>query len=574
MNFSAVTKVLHQALVKAGFDISMDELVLTPTKTLEHGHFAVNIALPLAKKLGKNPREVAEAIVREIKSDLITRLEIAGPGFINLWIEQKFYTENVKALCESPEKFILESLFEGKPPHKTMVIEYSSPNIAKPLGVHHLLSTIIGDSLKRLYRAYGYNVIGENYPGDIGTQFGKLIYAIKTWGDEKTIEKNPIDELLRLYVHFHNEAEKDPSLEDCGRAEYKAFEEGDAKSRAMHQKIVQWSMAEIQPLYDRLGVSFDGVHGESFFEECMKKILKKGREEGVFVDGKEGAWIIPPERPEDPPAIVRKSDGTTIYLTRDLAQMEFFEEQYHPDFMVWVVDVAQSLYFRQRFHASRQLKQSKAELVHVIFGRMEFKEGGMSTRKGNIIKLQELLDEAEERALKLAQEKGAELSPGAQKELARIMGIGSVKYNILSQNRLHNMMFDWDTMLSFDGNSAPYLMYTATRAQSILKKAGLTPKQEQELILNLRYPLETQVALDLTLYPQALERAAKEFKPNHLASHLYRLTQDFNAMYNDLPVLNADSAEAKSTRLLLTLGTLSALRHGLGLLDIEVPEKM
>lgn len=552
--------------------MDLDHLHLERTKTLEHGHFATNAAIPIAGKMGKRPQEVAEAIKAQLTDPVFTKVDVAGPGFINIWLEQNFYTEMSRHMVSNVSGYLKSelSLPEEK---RTMLIDYSAPNIAKPMGVHHLLSTIIGDSIKKIYQKMGWEVIADNYLGDMGTQFGKLIYAIKKWGDQNIIKKDPISELLKLYIKFHNEAKKDPGLEDKGREEFRKFEEGDKINREMWKVIVEWSKMEFQPIYDRLNIHFDYMNGESFYEDKMKEVLDEGRKKGVFVDGEGGSWIVMPDDPSDTPAIVQKSDGTSIYLTRDLAQMAYWERTWHPELMVWVVGAEQSFYFRQRFHASRKLGQTTAKLEHVEFGRMNFKEGGMSTRSGNIIKLIEVLDEAEKRALKLAQEKAVELSAAEQKELARIMGIGSIKYNVLHQNRVSNITFDWDKMLSFEGNSAPYLMYTYARAKSILRKAGVSRRDMVGNKLELADDSETKVMLDLTQYPDALRRAADEFKPNHIANFLYQLSQDFNSMYNALPVLKAEE-NLKKSRLLLIAAVITVMEDAMALLGIELPEKM
>ncbi len=570
-HLSALRFALVKAVEAAGFEVNPDDIHLETPGDLAHGHFASNVAMLLARQKSKNPREVAAAILKHLKSDIIEKTEVAGPGFINLWLTQTFYTSELASLIQNFDTYLEGAIALEK--KKTLVIEYSSPNIAKPMGAHHLLTTIIGDGLKRIFKTYGYKVFAENYPGDLGTQFGKLMVAIRLWSSESKIEQNPIEEMLALYVKFHEEAEKDPALEDAARAEYKKFEDGDKEARRLWKKIVDWSFKEIQPLYDRLGVTYDGVHGESFFEERMKTILEEGRAKGVFVDGEKGSWIVLPDNPEDPPALVKKSDGASLYLTRDLAQMDFLGKEYHPDTIAWVVDVAQSLYFQQRFHAYRKLRQTHTEFVHVVFGRMDFKGGSMSTRKGNIIRLLDLLNEAEEQAMKLVQEKTEGMSPDETKELARILGIGSVKYNILSQNRIQNITFDWDRMLSFEGNSAPYLMYTAARANSILRKSEIKPTEFKKYTLHLAEPAEFKVAIHLLRYPFAIERAALEYKPNHLATALYELAQDFNSLYNAFPVLKAPE-ELKESRLLLTAAVSQTLTHGLSLLGIEVPKKM
>ncbi len=572
-NLAVIKEVLHEAVKKSGFDVDLDHLHVEKTKDAKHGDFSTNVAMLLAGKAGKRPADVAEDVVKNIKSDLFEKVEIAGPGFINVWVVQKFYTEECQLLCENIEDYVQE-IVGIKFGSKTMVSDTSHPNVAKPMGVHHLLSTIIGDAIIKNYRTLGWKVVSDNYIGDWGTQFGKLIYAIKTWGDKKAIQADPIDQLLSLYVRFHDEAEKNVELEQFGRAEFKKLEDGDKENRELLNYIVKVSLEEFEKIYKRLNVKYDLTNGESFYENKMATILEEGRKNGVFVDGNEGAWIVMPDDPNDPPALVKKSDGATLYLTRDLAQTAYWEDEYHPDVMLWVVDVAQSLHFKQRFHASNKLGQTSAKMVYANFGRMQFKDKKMSTRKGNILKLEEVLDEAEERAFALAKERATELSEAEVKELSRIMGIGSIKYNVLSQNRIQNIVFDWDRMLSFEGNSAPYLMYTATRAKSLIKKGDISTRDASKFDLSFTETLEKEVALQLMMYPDALRRAADEFKPNHIANYLYALAQDFNTMYNALPVLNADSEDHKNTRLLLTASVQRVMEHGLGILGIEVPEKM
>ena len=574
-NLKQIKEIIFKAIQKAGFEVNPDDLHIEKTKTLEHGHFATNIALLIAGKVGKRPRDVAETIAKQLDDPIFTKVNVADPGFVNVWLEQNFYSTILKEIVEDLDNYLKEEIrdLRSEIRDKSMVIDYSHPNIAKPMGVHHLLSTIIGDSIKKIYQKMGYKVIADNFIGDMGTQFGKLIHAIKTWGNLEEIEKDPISKLLELYVQFHFEADKEVELDDEARAEYKKFEEGDPENRELWKKIVKWSLLEIQPIYDRLGVGFDCMNGESFYEDKMQAILDDGRKSGVIVDGEKGAWIIKPDDPKDVPALVRKSDGTTLYITRDLARIKHWEKEWHPDLMVNVVDVAQEFYFRQLFEAARKLNLTTASNVHVSFGRMQFEEGGMSTRKGKIIMLNEVLDEAEQRALKLAKEKGLDLSGEQQKELASIMGIGSIKYNILHQNRISNITFNWDKMLSFEGNSAPYLMYTIARAKSILRKGEIDLSDVDKFDLVLSDDLETQVVLDLMMYTDALKRAYEEFKPNHIANFLYLLAQNFNTLYNALPVLKAEESIRKS-RLLLTGAVIRVMEDAFKLLGLKVPEKM
>ena len=566
--------VLH-AIRKANFEVEASDLHLDKTKTLEHGHFATNICMMLSGQYG-NPRTIAEKIADELRKDsLFTQVDIAGPGFINLFVEQNFYSTILGEMVGDLDDYLNEELPTANSKLQTVVIDYSHPNIAKPMGVHHLLSTVIGDSIKKIYKKRGYKVIADNFIGDMGTQFGKLIHAVKNWGDLEEIEKDPIPALQKLYVQYHIEADKDVEMDDEARAEYKKFEDGDKESRKLWEKIVKWSLMEIQPIYDRLGIEFDEMNGESFYEDKMQPILDEGRESGIIVDGEGGAWIIKPDDPlNDVPAVVRKSDGATLYITRDMARIQHWEKEWHPDLMVNVVDTAQEFHFRKLFEAAKKLDLTSATNVHVKFGRMSFKDGSMSTRKGNIILLNELLDEAEKRSLNLINEKGVDMSDNEKKELARIMGIGAVKYSILHQNRISNMTFDWDQILSLDGNSAPYLMYTVARAKSILRKADLDLRDSKDYELVLSDKAETKVVLDLLQYSESLVRATEEFKPNHIANFLYNLAQNFNTFYNALPVLKEEDESLKKSRLLIIGSVITVMEDAFKLLGLEVPEKM
>jgi arginyl-tRNA synthetase len=571
-NLEKVREAVYKACQKADFEVYEDDIRLEKPKIAEHGHFSTNIAMLFAGKTGRNPRDIAASIVGHLDKKLFTKTDIAGPGFINLWVEHKFYTTEARSLVGDTDKYLYESM--GSPAKKTMVIDSSHPNVAKPMGVHHLLSTIIGDSIKRIYKKVGHKVINDNYLGDWGTQFGKLIYAIRKWGDIDSIKKNPIPELLELYVKFHNEAEKNPKLDDHGREEFKKLEEGDKENRKLWKFIVEKSLDEFEKIYKRLNVTFDHINGESFYEDKMPAILKSGRDKGIFVDGEGGAWIVMPNNPEEAPAVIRKGDGATLYITRDLARIDYWEKTWHPDIMVNVVDVAQEFHFHQLFEVTEKLGLTKSPNVHVKFGRMQFKDVKMSTRKGNIILLEDVLDEAEERAYKLAKEKGLDLSEKETKELARIMGIGAIKYNILSQNRTTNITFEWDKMLSFEGNSVPYLMYTATRAKSVIRKSGATEKDIEDFSFADLTPLEASIMAECLMYPDSIARAVKEFKPNHIANYLYDLAQHFNTFYNDMSILQAPSSTIKRSRLLLSACVQTILADGLSLLGIETPEKM
>ncbi|MDZ4216851.1 MAG: arginine--tRNA ligase, partial [Candidatus Gracilibacteria bacterium] len=445
-----------------------ESIHLEPSDNPDHGDFSTNSALTTSKQLknkaplvrgGANeseqgvfssPREVAEELIAALpENDLISKTDIAGPGFINFWLSDKAYREAFSWLNNKIDQNSFGVLDIGKA--QTAITDTSHPNVAKPMGVHHLLSTIIGQSINNLLKTCGYTLIKDNYLGDWGTQFGKLTYAIKTWGHMEVIKSDPIPELLKLYVKFHEEAEQNPTLEDQGRMEFKRLEEGNPESRKLLQWIVDLSLTEFQNIYDRLGVDFDLMNGESFYEDKMESIIKEGVRKGIIVEGEKGALIIPMNDPNKPPAIIRKKDGATLYATRDLARIKYWQDELKGDLGINVVDIAQKLYFEQLFESAQKMGFTKMKQVHIDFGRMEFPEGGMSTRKGKVVLLEEVLDEAERRAYEKIESHDSELSEQGKHELARIMGIGAIKYNVLSQNRNKNYTFDWNQMLSFEG---------------------------------------------------------------------------------------------------------------------------
>lgn len=555
-----------------------DAIHLESPTDRSHGDLSSNVAMALSKELKKNPRELAEEILKNIPTnDIIAKTEIAGPGFINFLLTDKVYEEAFEELYKLFIQGKLGKLDIGK--GKTAISDTSHPNVAKPMGVHHLLSTIIGQSINNLLETAGYKLIKDNYLGDWGTQFGKLIHAIKTWGDMEVIKKDPIPELLKLYVKFHEEAEKDASLEDAGRAEFKKLEEGDANNKELWQWIRDLSYEEFEKIYARLGVSFDMVNGESFYEDKMQSIIDDGQKKGVIVEGEEGALIIHMDDENKPPAIIRKKDGATLYATRDLARIKYWEDELKGDLGVNVVDIAQKLYFEQLFESAEKMGFKKMKHVHVHFGRMSFPEGSMSTRKGNVVLLEDVLDEAEKRALANIEEHKSEIPEDEKKELARIIGIGAIKYNVLSQNRNKNYTFLWDQMLSFDGNSAPYLQYAYTRTQSILRKANEStidsqPPAPQQAGSTIGAPEEKELLKKLLNFENSIAASLQDYKPNTLCNYLFELAQSFSVFYNNLRILEAETPEAIQTRLQLTKITAYVLKKGLGLLGIEVPERM
>ena len=533
----------------------------------QFGDVASSIALRVASIHKTNPREAADAIKHELAiDDVVHEVTIAGPGYLNFRLQPTYLSS---VLAQYTTKTAPLSDFGAG---KRAVMDYSHPNIGKPMGVHHLLSTIIGDAIKRTMRQAGYEVIADNFIGDLGTQFGKLIWAVKQWGDTEAIEANPIDELQKLYVKFHIEADSDVALDDAGRAEYLKLEQGDEENRQLWRKIVEWSKAEIQPIYDALGVEFDYMHGESFYEEKMTSILKAGKDAGVLEES-EGALVCFSDNEDQPPAILRKSDGATLYITRDLARIDYWEKTWQPDVMLVVVDAAQQFAQKQLYEVARKLKLTDAELVQVNFGRMRFADGSMSTRKGNILLLKDLITEARTRALQIVKDNSRAITSDEQQDAAEKIAISSIKYNILSQNRLSDIVFDWDTILKFDGNSVPHLAYTAARIQSLLTKSGedLTGVNTQQYSWNNQVERELVILLDN--YDRELKRAILEYKPSTITTCIFSLAQLYNNLYNNFPILTADEAD-KQARLQLSKAVGLTLNHAFACLGLEVPSKM
>ncbi len=626
---NCVTEIINKYLESQGIS-EENKISTTQNLTLEipndplHGEYATSIAMRLAKILNKSPQQIAEEIVALFpQMEMIEKIEIAGPGFINFHLSLEFYKDQLKKILQYKSNY--GRLNIGK--DKKVIIEYSQPNIAKPLGVHHLLSTIIGQTLVHLYRFGGFEVIATNYPGDWGTQFGKLIYAYKTWGNEEIVKKDPLNELLKLYVQFHNEAEKDPSLNDKGRDEFKKLEEKDEENRKLWQWIKDLSIQEVERLYQKLGVHFDLYLSESMHLEQAKQLIQEGQSRGIIEVGEKEALIVKFENDKLPPYLMQKADGTTLYSSRDLASIKYRIDNFQPARVIYVVDVAQSLHFKQLFETAAKFGFTQTELVHVSFGRMQFPEGRMSTRKGEVVLLDEVIKEAITRTETIIHEKSQNLPEEEQKIVAEKMAISAIKYNIMSQNRETNMIFEWDRMLSLDGNSAPYLQYAYARTQSILRKYKeeqekqtlSTAKKEQFLAANetqttlftlaeeqksttdqeTKNSSETGISSQKTdnneedtkrqpfahsterkllqlfiQFPQCVEQAIIHYKPNLLTNYLFELARAFSSFYNELPVLNAGTKELKSARLQLVEATAQILHNGLKLLDISTFDRM
>ncbi len=533
------------------------------------GHYSTNVALKLARILKKNPMEIAKDITEKLKAQnlkLFKKIEIAPPGFINFFISEKYLAENLKEVLDKKDKF-----GQGKDKKQTIVIEYSSPNIAKPLGIHHLPTTIIGQALVNILRFDGYKVISLSFPGDWGTQFGLLIAGYKRWGEPEKIKKEPINEMLRLYVKFSQAVKKNPKLLDEGRQEFKKLEQGDKENRKIWRWFLKESLRDFERVYKILGVKIENTIGESFYELELKKFIENAMARGIAKKGGDGSVVIPISKNQTP-EIIQKSDGTTIYTTRELVSIRHRIKKWKADKILYVAANQQTFHLQQVFRCAELLGFVKpGQLEHVKFG-MVLAPGGkkFATREGRLIPLEEVLEEAIKRSLKIVQKLNSQLTKKEKEKIAEIVGIGALKFFDLSQNRRSDIIFDWDKMLNLKGVSAPYIQYTYARLKSILRKAT-RPKNFNSSLLKNEH--ELAILNHLLYFQEIVEGSAIYYEPNRLASYLLRLAEKINLFYETTPVLKAES-NLKDSRLALIGAAALIIKSGLKLLGIEAPEKM
>lgn len=534
-----------------------------------------------AKAKGVAPADVAKEIATELKKQFsfIERADVAG-GYVNIYLDAKTLgKETLAVVAKQKEKYGASQ--EGE--NATVVIEYSSPNAAKPMSVGHLRSTIIGESLKKLYESQGYTVVGINHFGDFGTQFGKLLYAVTQWKDEVAYAKEPVKEMLRLYVKFHEEAKNDPALEDKGREMFQKLEAGDAELARQWAELCAVSMDDFEKIYKILGVKIDLTLGESFYRTALKDVSKKlnsltkekvlGKGFDVYVvknsDRSTAAFSVSESFPS---FLLQKQDESSLYSLRDIAAAEFRMQTFNPKKIIYVVGAEQTLHFRQVFATLESLGYDKEVFQHDGFGLVSLPEGKMSTREGRVIFLEDLIEEAVERAEKIVAEKNPELTDAEKKEIASAVGIGAIIYNDLSQSREKNIQFTWDRALSMEGNSAPYLQYGYARAMSIVRKAGDVPAFVKENII-IETEQEQKLVRMIARFPEAIQHAQIADAPHIVATYLNALVQEFSRFYNECPVLTAEG-KTRETRLALVSATAQAIKNGLTLLGIKTLERM
>jgi arginyl-tRNA synthetase len=584
-----IEKSLRDAVAKVLPEANLAAVLVRPCPDPKFGDYQSNSLMAFAKERKINPRQLATDVLTLLDvGESCEKVEIAGAGFLNFRLKNSAVAEAISAAARGEHLFFSRA---AKP--RTFVVDFSSPNVAKPMHVGHIRSTGIGDSVQRVLRLLGHDVITDNHIGDWGTQFGKLLLGWKQALNRAALEQDAIAELERLYKVVNAECDENPARLEEAKQELVKLQAGDAENITIWKEMIRLSQVQFDAIYGRLGVKFDHALGESFYNpwlsDVVNDLLERGiaRESegavGVFSDGtlppkqdpflvnRDGEWV-----PD--PALVRKSDGGFNYMTTDLATLDYRFRTWSPDEIVYVVDDRQSTHFRKLFLTVARWKPEIAacvKLVHVGFGKILGEDGKpFKTRSGDTVKLSDLLDEAEERALKVVTEKSPELAESARKEIARVVGLGAVKYADLLPNRQSDYVFSWEKMLSLQGNTAPYLQYGYARIRSIFRKAGdASGAPSSTPAAQLNAPEELALAKHLLNFGMTLEAVAEDYRPNFLCNYLYDLAGHFARFYEACPVLKAEATE-RASRLILCDVTARVLKQGLNVLGIEVLEQM
>ncbi len=583
--------ILQSAIVAAlsDFDLSSvapDALQVVPATNPQFGDYQWNGALPLAKTLKQKPRDIAQRVLERLDvSDIAQTPEIAGAGFLNFRLKTS-WLESALDKARLDERLGVERAEKSE----RFVVDFSSPNVAKPMHVGHIRSTIIGDAIVRMLRFQGHEVVSDNHIGDWGTAFGKIIVGWKTELDEANLSADPIGEMERLYKLINERGKSDSAVEDAARLETAHLQAGDEENLSIWKRVRELSQQQFDAIYARLDVSFDETLGESFYNPRLPGLVDELVERGlaresegaiaVFSDGslepkddpflisKDGEWV-------DTPSLIRKSDGAALYATTDLATLEHRVRTWHPDEIVYVTDARQANHFRQVFAAfCRWMPDENVRLSHVAFGMILGEDKTpLKTRDGAPVKLSALLDEAQVRALEVVREKRADLDEAALREIARVVGIGAVKYADLSQNRTSDYVFSWDKMLALSGNSAVYLLFAYARVRSIFRKANERAVSATMSAPRLVEPSEIELAKVLLRFDEVLRASLNGYRLNLLTDYLYELAGAFSAFFRDCRVLDAPD-DVRSSRLALCDLTARTLQTGLGLLGIQTLEQM
>jgi arginyl-tRNA synthetase len=559
---AAVREVLPDAAVSA--------VLVRPCPDPKFGDYQSNALMSLAGTRNMNPRRLANDVLAKLDvSGICEKAEIAGAGFLNFRLKTAALTQTLEAAARGEQLF-----FEKSTPPRTVVVDFSSPNVAKPMHVGHIRSTILGDCLARTLRLLGHRVITDNHIGDWGTQFGKLIVGWKKYLNAEALKAEPIAEMERVYKLVNTASESDEKVLEEAHQELVKLQSGDEENLKIWAEMIALSEKQFDGIYSRLGVKFDFTLGESFYNPKLKPLVDELITKNIARESEGAIAIFFDDNPQlkEHPALIRKSDGGFNYTTTDLATLAYRLETWKPDEIIYVTDGRQQLHFQQVFAAFQKWRgESKMKLAHVWFGSILGGDGKpFKTRSGETVKLADLLDEAGERALKIVSEKNPELPEARRREIARVVGLGAVKYADLLPNRQSDYVFSWDKMLALQGNTAPYLQYAYARIQSIFRKSET---RNPESGIQLAAPEEIALARHLLNFGLTLEAVAAEFRPNFLCNYLFELAGRFTAFYENCPVLKADDV-TRGSRLALCDLTARVLKQGLDVLVIEVVEQM
>jgi len=531
----------------------------------------------LAKHLRRAPAKIAEELAGQARGNIAQLADVQPvQGYLNFFVDRALFVQAaIKHVLASGDGLGRQALGAGQ----TVVVEYSSPNIAKPFHVGHAFTTILGQAIYRLYDHLGYRTVRVNHLGDYGTQFGKLIVAYRLWGDEQAVAADPIRELLRIYVRFHDEAKERPELEDQAREAFRQLETGSAPEKALWQTFRDLSLKEFSAVYERLGVSFDSYLGESFYSDRIPDVVRLLNERGILIES-QGAQVVMLDEYGLPPCIILKSDGTTIYASRDLAAVLYRWEQYRFARNIYVVGTPQALHFRQVFAVlDKAGVEASKNCVHVGFGLVKFPDRKLSTRSGDVIFLSDLLQESVDKTREIIAENArlrqTDMQMAEIDEAAEKIGLGAIVYTFLKNGRERDIVFSWEEMLDFDGDSAPYVQYTYARARSILRKA----EAEGQALPGTCAPVLTSedefaIAKLLDGFDQAVVRAAELYEPYILLRQVTALARAFNKYYNHEPILKTGDLLLRQSRLALLQAVCQAIRVGLDLVGIGVVERM
>lgn len=529
-----------------------------------------DLALPcfkLSKVMRKSPVQIAQDLAAVIPlGNVIDRID-ALSGYLNIFLDKSIFINKILSwVLSAKESYGSSEMGKGK----NIVVDFSSPNIAKPFHIGHLRSTAIGNSLYKIFEFSGYNCIGINHLGDWGTQFGKLIVAYKKWGNEDKVKTGLIKELVSLYVKFHEEVEKDPSLDDEARAWFVRLEQGDKEALSLWRWFIDISLEEYQKVYELLDVKFDSYNGEAFYNDKMASIIDELREKKLLEES-QGALIVNLDEEGMPPCLILKTDGSTLYATRDITAAIYRKNTYNFEKCIYVTGVSQSLHFQQWFKVIEKMGYDwHKDLHHVPFGTVSIGGEKLATRTGNVILLEDILSEAMKKTLEIIDAKNPDLED--KYEIARQMGVGAVIFSDLSSNRIKDVSFSWEEILNFDGETGPYVQYTHARACSLIRKSksDVTSEFDSNLISNKE---EFQLTKTLAAFPDKVKMALEELEPSILTRYLVDVAQDFNRFYHEHSILVEDAA-LRNARLALVTATKTTLANGLALIGLHAPEKV